>query len=487
MPGPASTVTRSRRRIRAALTGVAVLASSVAMVGPASADTDACAAMSAPVYNRADPGSEASILTTSATDIGAYTEDLGTSFAVATDAGAGLTEIRELTRDQPGDNVYIKLSHEASTAVDKYGYTDEGVAFYASETPLPCTVPVYRYRQGTVHRFSTSDAQGAGANLAGWEFEGIALYAVASDGGVTPPPTPPPGTDTKFSIAVMPDTQQETGRDGRFLNRTTWLAAHSGANDLDLRFVTHTGDVVNWDTPDHLQYQVASAAMVPLQLAGIPYSLSIGNHDSQATGPGGAARDSHNTRALMRDTSTFNSFFTARRYGDVDGAFEAGKVDNIWSEFKAGGASWMVLNLELWPRVEVVNWARQVVADHPNDNVLVVTHSYLEGNLQISQNSEYGATSPQYLFDHLISQYANIKMVFSGHVGVAGSRVDTGVNGNKIYSFLAAIHSNTTNPVRILTIDTGAGKVSTTIVAPWNNARTWKKYDQTFSGVKFVG
>jgi hypothetical protein len=146
-----------------------------------------------------------------------------------------------------------------------------------------------------------------------------------------------------------------------------------------------------------------------------------------------------------------------------------------------------VLNLELWPRVEVVNWARQVVADHPNDNVLVVTHSYLEGNLQISQNSEYGATSPQYLFDHLISQYPNIKMVFSGHVGVAGSRVDTGVNGNKIYSFLAAIHSNTTNPVRILTIDTGAGKVSTTIVAPWNNARTWKKYDQTFSGVKFVG
>ena len=37
---------------------------------------------------------------------------------------------------------------------------------------------------------------------------------------------------------------------------------------LDLRFVTHTGDVVNWDTPDHAQYKVAQDAMRPLEAAG---------------------------------------------------------------------------------------------------------------------------------------------------------------------------------------------------------------------------
>ncbi|MEK8104711.1 carbohydrate-binding domain-containing protein [Micromonospora sp. M12] len=55
-------------------------------------------------------------------------------------------------------------------------------------------------------------------------------------------------TDPKFSFAVLPDTQQEVlnSSDSRFLNRTNWLAQNRSA--LDLRFVTSSGDVVNWDT-----------------------------------------------------------------------------------------------------------------------------------------------------------------------------------------------------------------------------------------------
>ncbi|MCO1595726.1 metallophosphoesterase [Micromonospora sp. RHAY321] len=295
----------------------------------------------------------------------------------------------------------------------------------------------------------------------------------------------PGATDPKFSFAVMPDTQQEvlSSSDTRFRNRTDWLVQNRSA--LDLRFVASSGDVVNWDTPDHSQYVIAREAMRPIETAGIPYSLAIGNHDTQATGVGGSARDPARTRELVRDTTVFNQFFTVGQYGAVKGQFEAGKVDNSYSTFEAGGVQWMVLTLELWPRVEAVTWARSVVAAHPRHNVIVVTHDYIDGNGAIEQSASYGATSPQYLFDNLIKQHANIRFVFSGHVGVAGNRVDTGVNGNKIYTFLQTFHSNTTNPVRLVEVDTAANSLRTWIYAPYNN-QSFTEYDRSFTGIGVV-
>ncbi|MEU6205529.1 carbohydrate-binding domain-containing protein [Micromonospora musae] len=292
----------------------------------------------------------------------------------------------------------------------------------------------------------------------------------------------PGATDSKFSFAVLPDTQQEVLNSGdtRFRNRTDWLVQNRSA--LDLRFVASSGDVVNWDTPDHSQYVIARDAMRPIETAGIPYSLAIGNHDTQATGVGGSARDPAHTRELVRDTTVFNQFFTAGQFGAVKGQFEAGKVDNSYSTFEAGGVQWMVLTLELWPRVEAVNWAKSVVAAHPRHNVIVVTHDYIDGNGNIEQSASYGATSPQYLFDNLVKQYANIRFVFSGHVGVAGNRVDTGVHGNKIYTFLQTFHSNTTNPVRLVEVDTAADSLRTWIYAPYNN-QSFTEYDRSFTGL----
>jgi hypothetical protein len=292
-------------------------------------------------------------------------------------------------------------------------------------------------------------------------------------------------TDQKFSFAVMPDTQQEVlnSNDTRFRNRTDWLV--NNRSTLDLRFVTHSGDVVNWDTPDHAQYVIARNAMRPLETAQIPYALAIGNHDTQATGVGGGARDPARTRELVRDTTVFNQYFTAAQYGAVGGQFQAGKVDNSYSVYSAGGVQWLVMTLELWPRVEAVNWAKTVVAAHPRHNVTVVTHDYIDGGGNIGQSSGYGATSPQYLFDNLIKQYANVKFVFSGHTGIAGNRVDTGVHGNKIYTFLQTFHSNTTNPVRLVEVDAQANSVRTWIYAPYTN-QSFPEYDRTFTGIGLV-
>lgn len=88
--------------------------------------------------------------------------------------------------------------------------------------------------------------------------------------------------------------------------------------------------------------------------------------------------------------------------------------------------------------------------------------------------------------DTLIRVYPNIRMVFSGHVGNAASRVDTGLNGNKIVSFLETLHApKPGNPVRIVEIDTAANSLSTLIYSPANNVE-YPQYSRSESGMNYV-
>ncbi|GIJ11436.1 metallophosphoesterase [Micromonospora andamanensis] len=294
---------------------------------------------------------------------------------------------------------------------------------------------------------------------------------------------PPPAADPSFTFAVVPDTQEEvlTAGDTRLRQRVDWLVAHRAG--LDLRFVTHSGDVVNYDTSDHVQYERARTALRPLETAGIPYTLAVGNHDTQAAGPDGELRSP--AGRLLRDTTVFNRYFTAGRFGAVRGQFEAGKVDNAYATYTAGGVRWLVLSLELWPRRAAVAWAQSVVAAHPRHNVVIVTHHYLENDATIGQVSSYGSTSPQYVFDNLVARYPNIRFVFSGHTGTAASRVDTGVHGNRIYSFLQTFHSRRTNPVRLVEIDTAANSLRTWIYAPHTDEE-FPAHERTYAGIGLV-
>ena len=200
---------------------------------------------------------------------------------------------------------------------------------------------------------------------------------------------------------------------------------------------------------------------------------------------GGGARDATQTRILQRDTTTFNAFFNAKRYTQVAGAYEKGKVDNIYTSYTAGDRKWMMLVLEMWPRKAVVDWAKQVVASHPDYNVVIATHYYINGDGTLSTGSGYGDTSPQYLYDNLVKQYANVKFVVSGHTGQAALRVDTGVKGNKIISYNQTFHSNTTNPVRLIEVDTSKGSVTSKVYAPATN-QTFSAYTTSHTGMTYV-
>ena len=216
----------------------------------------------------------------------------------------------------------------------------------------------------------------------------------------------------------------------------------------------------------------------------MPFALTVGNHDTGAVCGGPAcpvvAGQTQPTPVEVRNTATFNQYEPPSRFGlsdqqgtsgaDTTGVFEAGRSDNAYRTFSAGGYQWLLINLELWPRTEVLHWANAVVSSHPHDNVIVTTHDYLTGGGQIAQtNGGYGSNSMQYVFDTFVKLHANIRFVFSGHVGNSDYRVDTGVNGNKIYDMMDTYHDTINNWVRLITIDPVSRTVDTAVYAPLTN------------------
>lgn len=349
-----------------------------------------------------------------------------------------------------------------------------------------------------------------------WLVVTIALVAVIAAGLVTwglyphqslfstPTPTPTAAAEiapetSRFSIAVIPDTQLEAIRpdDGRMADRAQWLVDNRSA--LNLQYVLHTGDVVNWGAHDTVQFARAADSFQLLADAAIPYSIAAGNHDTSVVGHdgvdgsrgyGGSAYVNNpeceerlgeqcKTTLLIRDTNEFNTTFPPAGVVGLGGVFEPGKSENSWSTFEAADAAWMVLTLEFHPRPEVIEWAHDVVAAHPSHNVLLQTHSYLTANSEVRpDNAGYGSTTGRDLYENLIKLSPNMKLVFSGHTGAAGHRTDTGDSNNLIVSYLGAFHSSSTNPVRIVTIDGDTGVVDTRVVAP-SDQETWEQFSTT--------
>lgn len=462
-------MTYSKNRLMTSIAVLTLAAAAAAGGAPAAnaADTVDCAAFAAEVTQLVRPATDANLLTKWSTEAdGAksnygFTEDLGVLGKVAFTSGPGLVPVWRMYR--AGDFVWATGGADV-TAFEDDGYQRQFVDFYASSIPQTCLGPVNRLERDGVHRVATDDDV-ARLVKEGWRDSGAAFYAANVPPTVPPRPPPPPATDTKFSIAVLPDTQDETSSlsGTKFSNRVSWLVDHRA--ELDLRFAMQIGDLSSWGHVAPAQFEKASNEIKPLE-AVIPWSVAAGNHDTAAVCLGGSACPGANTQETVRDVSTFNRYFPPTRFGALRGTFEPNRSENSYSTFSAGGKKWLVLTLELWARPAVVAWANEIVEANPDSNVIVNTHSYLEADGSIgSSNGGYGSTSPQYLFDNLIKVQPNIVMVVSGHVGQGAVRTDVGQSGNKVVSLLQAFHSRT-NPVRLVEIDTAAGAVTSRVYAP---------------------
>jgi hypothetical protein len=76
-----------------------------------------------------------------------------------------------------------------------------------------------------------------------------------------------------------------------------------------------------------------------------------------------------------------------------------------------------------------------------------------------------------------------VKIVTSGHIGVAASRVITTGSGNNVAFLLQTIHSRTDNPVRLSQINVAAGTITTQVYAPKDDV-TWDQ--RALTGLSFI-
>lgn len=251
----------------------------------------------------------------------------------------------------------------------------------------------------------------------------VATAAALSFGIVIAPASAAPDAAqaANFTIVMLPDTQYGV-RDcpELFMAQTKWVAKNKKSRNI--KYVLHVGDVVA-GAKHKEQWGNATKAMGVLEKGKVPYLIGVGNHDFDVL-PKGDNPD--------RTTSKFNKHFPRKKFADwpsFGGSLPKKQNDNSYHLFSAGGTEWLALALKYDPTKEEVAWADKVVADHPDRQVMLVTHSYQKGD----KLDEIGTA----LWDSLVRKHQNISFVFSGHHVAQGLITSEGDNQNSVYQIQA--------------------------------------------------
>ena len=153
----------------------------------------------------------------------------------------------------------------------------------------------------------------------------------------------------------------------------------------------------------------------------------------------------------------------------------------------------MILTLEFGPRNKVLDWANQIVNQHPNHLVIVNTHAYMYSD-STRQNGKdfwraqaYGVgkdtgddavNDGEDIWNKLVKKHANIRFVFSGHVlnGGVGTLISVNEAGYLVYQMLANYQEGVKGSVkggngylRILDLDFKKKQLNVKTYSPYLN------------------
>ncbi|NHB84213.1 hypothetical protein G7085_05130 [Tessaracoccus sp. HDW20] len=304
---------RTIRTMAPALLLVVVTAAPVAPPSASAAGPD-CSDFTVSLAALRDPDTGATLLTQFGREIRSAVErgfDVvdPTRMTVSSEAGPGRLGVWRLYSPGSGDFTWAAEGADLQAA-EAMGYRAQFLQFYASAGPLPCTEPVARLGLGPRTELAVGDAERDALLGAGWDVQASAAFHIGTGAGrpATGPPPPTSAANESFTVAVIPDTQQETWNDSdtRFAERSAWLV--NNAAKLNLKYVTHVGDVVDWGNVAPEQYTRAQKGLAPLK-GKVPYSLTLGNHDTGAVCQGGSACPGISTNVAVRDTTAFNKAF----------------------------------------------------------------------------------------------------------------------------------------------------------------------------------
>ena len=225
-----------------------------------------------------------------------------------------------------------------------------------------------------------------------------------------------PAFDYAYSLAIIPDTQMSNKNYPRTYEKLyDWLAEN--AEKENIQYVIGVGDITDADSDTEWERAVENHN----KLNGIvPYAVAIGNHDSSAQ---------------------FNKYFNTEDYNTtLEGSYD-GNIENSYTTFTVGNHKYLLMTLGIGPEDKILEWAGQVIGAHPDHNVIVTTHCYMDDDGTTLDRGDGGAAvfSGGYnngddMWNKLFAKYENMSLVVCGHIGtdqVMVTRTE-GVNGNVV-------------------------------------------------------
>ena len=241
-----------------------------------------------------------------------------------------------------------------------------------------------------------------------------------------------PGTGADFSIIVLPDAQfysagMNGGTPAMFRAQTEWIAAHR--ESLNVACVVQEGDIVNdgdtqggeWANAADAMYALEDTALTHLRY-GIPYDISVGNHDQVPNGDPNGTTDYYNAYFGY-------AHFLGRPYY---GGHLGGNNDDHFTLFSGGGLDFILISLEYGTATDtpVLNWADSLLKAYPGRQGIIVHHNLIGTGDQASWQN-----GGQTLYDAL-KDNPNLSLMLCGHASGEGKRMDV-FQGDTVHTLLA--------------------------------------------------
>ncbi len=275
-----------------------------------------------------------------------------------------------------------------------------------------------------------------------------------------------PGPD--FSIATLPDTQfysenlNNNNRKATYFAQTQWLLDNRNSVDMpNLAFVSHMGDMVQngdaipaeWLVPDVAMRTIENPATA-LRAYGIPYGVTLGNHDYGTGGGSGT-------------TTGFDQYFGPSRFAGRSyyGGYYGTNNRNNYQLFSASGLDFIAISFEYLPGAlntyqPLIDWADALLKAHPHRRAIITTHWMLN-----TGNPASFSTQGQNIYNEL-KDNPNLFLMLGGHVAGEGQRSDT-FEGRTVHSVLQDYQGRTNG---------GDGWLRYFVFSPANNTITAKTY-----------
>ena len=284
--------------------------------------------------------------------------------------------------------------------------------------------------------------------------------------------------DGEFTVIGIPDTQNYSEQyPGIFVDQTSWVVGNIDA--LDIRFVTHFGDLVQHADLEE-EWINADDAMVLLDAAGVPQGVTSGNHDITANGLSGEPYIPEN----------YLDFFGPDRYAGAPYFMNASSTGmSTWQMFQGDDRDFISISVECETPPSELAWAQGVLDRNRDKAVMFTTHRYLQdaedytAGVPIVSSGRYpdiwyilepprqpNGIQAEELFEWFVRRNPNIFLVNCGHFHEEYRQTSTNVAGLPVHEVLADYQDDPNGGdgwLRIMRFNVPAGRIDFESYSPY--------------------